>query len=48
MLTASGTSFVTLSNGRTLTGPFALSSGIVLRDGQWNLLQGHYSTPNPR
>jgi uncharacterized protein (TIGR02246 family) len=48
LLTARGTSSVTLPDGRTLSGPFAVSSLFVLRDGQWKLLHGHYSTPNPR
>jgi hypothetical protein len=48
LLTTTGTSSVTLSDGRTLSGPFAASMVFVLRDGQWKLLQGHYSTPNPR
>ena len=48
VLTASGTSSVTLLDGRTLSGPFAASMVFVLRDGQWRLLQGHYSAPNPQ
>jgi hypothetical protein len=48
LLTAKGTSSITLSDGRTLGGPFAASMVFVLRDGQWKLLQGHYSTPNPQ
>lgn len=48
LLTARGTSSVTLSDGRILSGPFAVSSLFVLRDGQWKLLHGHYSLPNPR
>jgi len=48
LLTAKGTSSVTLSDGRTLAGPFAASMVFVLRNGQWKLLQGHYSTPDPR
>lgn len=48
LLTARGTSSVTLSDGRILNGPFAVSSLFVLRDGQWKLLHGHYSLPNPR
>jgi hypothetical protein len=47
LLTASGTSSATLSDGRTLSGPFAASMVFVLKEGQWKLLQGHYSTPNP-
>lgn len=48
LLTARGTSSVTLSDGRILSGPFAGSSLFVLRDGRWKLLHGHYSLPNPR
>ncbi len=48
LLTATGTYSFTLTDGRTLAGPFAASMIFVLRDGQWKLLQGHYSTPNPQ
>jgi uncharacterized protein (TIGR02246 family) len=48
LLTAQGTSTVTLSDGQTFSSPFAVSMVYVLRDGQWKLLQGHYSVPNPR
>lgn len=48
LLTGSGTSSVTLSDGRAFTGPFAVSMLFVLRDGQWQLLHGHYSLPNPQ
>jgi uncharacterized protein (TIGR02246 family) len=48
LLTASGTSTVTLSDGRVLSGPFAASLVYVLRDGQWKVLHGHYSIPNQR
>jgi hypothetical protein len=48
LLTAKGTSSVTLSDGRALSGPFAASMVFVLRDGQWRLLHGHYSIPNSR
>jgi hypothetical protein len=48
LLTASGISSVTLSDGRTLTSPFAVSMVFVLRDRQWRLLHGHYSAPNAR
>jgi hypothetical protein len=45
LLTTKGTFFVTLSDGQRLGGPFAASMVFVLRDGQWKLLQGHYSRP---
>ncbi|OHB78436.1 MAG: hypothetical protein A2Z25_12645 [Planctomycetes bacterium RBG_16_55_9] len=48
LLTARGTSTVTLSDGRELSGPFAASLVYVLRDGQWKVLHGHYSIPNQR
>lgn len=48
LLTAQGISTVTLTDGRTFSGPFALSMIYVLRDGQWKVLHGHYSAPNPR
>jgi len=47
VLTGTGKTTATLSDGRTLSGPFAASVIFVLKDGQWKLLQGHYSTPNP-
>ncbi len=48
LLTGTGTVSVTTSDGQTLAGPFAVSMVFVVRDGQWKLLQGHYSTPNQR
>lgn len=48
LFTANGTTTVTLSDGRVLSGPFAVSMVYVLRDGQWKMLHGHYSVPNPR
>jgi ketosteroid isomerase-like protein len=48
LLTARGTSTVTLSDGRVFSGPFAVSLVFVLRDGQWKVLHGHYSVPNTR
>lgn len=48
LLAADGTSMVTLSDGRTLAGPFAASMIFALRDGRWQVLHGHYSAPNPR
>ncbi len=47
LLTAQGTTTVTLSDGRVLSGPFAVSTLYVLRDGGWKALHGHYSIPNP-
>lgn len=47
LLTAEGTTAVTLSDGRGFTNRFAVSLVFVLRDGQWKLLHGHYSLPNP-
>lgn len=47
LLTADGTTAVTLQDGRSFTGRFAVSLVFVLRDGRWKLLHGHYSVPNP-
>lgn len=47
LLTAEGTTSVTLVDGRTFTSRFAVSLVFVHRDGQWKLLHGHYSLPNP-
>lgn len=47
LLSARGSVTATLSDGRTLGGPFAVSLVFVLRDGQWKVLHGHYSAPNP-
>jgi hypothetical protein len=46
LLTATGSFAATLSDGRTLTNPFAVSLIFVLRNGQWKVLHGHYSVPN--
>jgi ketosteroid isomerase-like protein len=48
LLTASGRSAVSLPGGQQFDSPFAVSLVYVLRDGQWKLLHGHYSSPNPR
>ena len=45
LLTAEGSSTATLSDGRILSSHFAVSLVFVLRDGQWKVLHGHYSTP---
>ena len=45
LLTGSGTSTVTLLDGRTFTRPFAVSVVFTLRDGEWKVLHGHYSVP---
>jgi hypothetical protein len=47
LLTAEGTTTVTLQDGRSFGGRFAISLVFVLRDGEWKLLHGHYSLPNP-
>lgn len=46
LLTSSGTSKIVLMDGRSFEAPFAVSLVFVLRDGQWKVLQGHYSVPN--
>ncbi|MBN2020174.1 MAG: nuclear transport factor 2 family protein [Sedimentisphaerales bacterium] len=48
LFTANGTATITFSDGRILSVPFAVSMVYVLRDGQWKMLQGHYSVPNLR
>lgn len=47
LLTAEGTTAVTLADGRTFNNRFAVSLVFVLRDGRWLLFHGHYSLPNP-
>jgi len=47
LLTANGTSALTLQDGRAFGGPFAVSLVFVLRDGRWMLFHGHFSLPNP-
>jgi len=47
LLAASGSYTATLTDGRSFASPFAVSLVFVLRDGQWKVLHGHYSTPNP-
>lgn len=47
LLTADGTTSVTLQDGRTFNNRFAVSLLFVLRDGRWKVLHGHYSLPNP-
>lgn len=48
LLTGTGTTKVTLTDGRTFEAPFAVSMVFVLREGQWKVLHGHYSIPNVR
>lgn len=48
LLTGRGTSTVTLKDGRSLEGPFAVSLVFVLKGEGWRVLHGHYSAPNPR
>ena len=45
LLTGEGTTHATLPDGRVLTSPFAVSLIFQLKDGQWKVLHGHYSTP---
>lgn len=47
LLTAGGTTNVTLQDGRTFAGSFAVSLLFVFRDGRWLLFHGHFSVPNP-
>lgn len=48
LLTGTGVTKITLTDGRTFDSAFAVSMVFVLRDGQWKMLHGHYSVPNPR
>jgi hypothetical protein len=48
LLTATGNTTVTLEDGRTFDSDFAVSMVFVLRDGQWKVLHGHFSVPNPQ
>ena len=48
LLTGKGSSTVTLEDGRSFSAPFAVSLVFVKRDGEWRVLHGHYSVPNPR
>lgn len=47
LLTAAGSTALTLQDGRSFQSPFAVSLVFVLRDGRWILLHGHFSVPNP-
>ncbi len=48
LLTANGTATFVLSDGRTFSSPFALTEVFVLRGGEWKLVHGHHSIPNPQ
>jgi hypothetical protein len=45
VLTGEGNTIATLRDGRTITNHFAVSLIFQCKDGQWKVLQGHYSTP---
>jgi len=45
VLTGEGNTIATLQDGRTITNHFAVSLIFQRKDGQWKVLQGHYSTP---
>ncbi len=48
LLTAAGTAHFVLSDGRTTSTPFALTEVFVLRNGEWKMVHGHHSLPNPQ
>lgn len=48
VLTAEGSTDIVLADGRKFTVPSAWTLVFVLRDGQWKLLHGHQSSPNPQ
>ena len=45
LLTGEGTTHATFTDGREITTHFAVSLIFQLKDGQWKVLHGHYSTP---
>ena len=45
LLVSDGSVTATLEDGRVMTSRFAVSLVWVLRDGRWQILHGHYSTP---
>jgi ketosteroid isomerase-like protein len=45
LLTGEGTTHATFADGRETTTHFAVSLIFQLKDGQWKVLHGHYSTP---
>ena len=45
LLASEGKVTATLTDGRSVETRFAVSLVFVRRDGQWKVLQGHYSTP---
>ena len=45
LLTGEGTTHATFTDGREMTTHFAVSLIFQLKDGQWKVLHGHYSTP---
>jgi ketosteroid isomerase-like protein len=48
LFTGTGKSHVTFYSGETINGSFAVSLVFVKKEGQWKVLHGHFSTPNPR
>lgn len=46
LVTGSGTTTITLTDGRVLGSPIALTEVFILKDGEWKLLHGHHSVPN--
>ena len=45
LLTGEGTTHATFTDGREISSHFAVSLIFQLKDGQWKVLHGHYSTP---
>jgi ketosteroid isomerase-like protein len=45
LLTSEGSVNATLSDGRTMSGSFAVSLVFLRKEGQWKVLHGHYSMP---
>lgn len=43
-----GSTVVTNKTGQTFDTDFAVTSVFVLKDGEWKIIHGHHSIPNPR
>lgn len=48
VLTGEGSAYFVMTTGRAFSVPFALSEVFVLANGEWKVVQGHHSMPNPQ
>ena len=48
VLTAQGKATTKIDTGEIFNVDFAVTSIFVLKDGQWKIVHGHHSIPNPR